>query len=364
MRNGDKGATEVEHMDSAKSNNDVGAFLVNWNLRNLPGCNGSSPLPDVGIKGTVIGTYPIDGWRTYYVEVPKDGRKKDIVGRMISPEMRNTPWDEKRVVLLPDYQCSMDYDLRRLRSIVSGWSEIGIPDDVPCAALAVKCIGSWGDEGREAQTITLLLVWSDGTARLMTLDYAEGPIEDCCTPEWYTESSPLLSIEKALPRMEGTFDNLRWEGMWYSIFSIPACLGNGLDGSSGACDYPLWRHEWKYDEKPAFRLDLGRILSAVGYLFGVRTGWPAGAGEGGSGGLDRAGGEGASSMGLDAMGREGERPGGDSQAANRASESDGTEDGSAVHDVAAVAPRNARRQSGRARDVSGSHTVINASGGE
>ena len=162
--------------------------------------------------------------------------------------------------------CEQDVDIEQLRIVVKNWCNIGIPEDVPCIAVSIKCKGFYSDY-REAQYVTVLTIWNDAVARITTLDWFEGPLEDCITPEWYMETTPLMNLETALERIENIYDNTGWENTSFSILTIPTCLGACLGGDREEGAYSLWNHEWKYTDHTDLSSDLSSLLSRVQTLF-------------------------------------------------------------------------------------------------
>jgi hypothetical protein len=219
--------------------------------------------------GTDLGEYPIDAWKPLFLETPRDGHKKDITGRFNSAmgiSIENTKWNFKRVISLPIYSATRNYDVKRLKILVKYWNDIGFPDDIPCLALAVKCRGFYSDY-REAQYVTVLTVWSDAVARIISLDWAEGPLEDCITPEWHIESTSLLNVSSAIDKIQRLHKNIPWENPSFSIYAIPSCLGNRLHGKMVDSSYPLWNHEWKYTDLAELKDDLTLLFSTIQEIF-------------------------------------------------------------------------------------------------
>jgi hypothetical protein len=221
-------------------------FILSWNLRNILETPSILSPEEFCIIGTDLGEYPIDAWKPLFLETPRDGYKK--------------------VVSLPIYSHTQNYDVKRLKILIKYWNDIGFPDDIPCLALAVKCRGFYSDY-REAQYVTVLIVWSDAVARIISLDWAEGPLEDCITPEWYVESTSLLNLRRAIEKMQRLYKNISWENPSFSIYAIPSCLGNGLHGKIVDSSYPQWNHEWGYTDLTELKDDLTLLFSTIQEIF-------------------------------------------------------------------------------------------------
>ena len=244
-------------------------IILSWNLRNILERPSMLAPEEFCIIGTDLGKYPIDAWKPYFLEIPRGRCKKDIVGRFHSAmgiNIENTKWNLKRTVNLPIYSHTQDYDIERLKIVIKHWYDIGFPDDIPCLALAVKCRGFYSDN-REAQYVTVLTIWNDAVARIISLDWFEGPLEDCITPEWYIETTPLLNLKDAVKRMRNIYKNNNWDNSSFSIYTIPSCLGHELHGNMQDTSYNLWNHEWRYSDIAELKDDMNLLFSTIYWIF-------------------------------------------------------------------------------------------------
>lgn len=251
---------------SGKISSTISSFILSWNLRNLPSLQSIISPETFRITATYPGKFPVDAWKPYFLEIPRYGSKKDIVGRgfrVFNIGMESTGWDYRRIIPIPTYISNKHTNIENLKTIIKHWDNAFIPDDIPCLALAVKTTGYYSD-GREAQSVSVLSMWKDAVGRIVSLDWAEGPLEDCPTPEWYIETSPLLNIDCAFRRMQKNYENIpSWEGSVFSIYAIPHCLGHGLQGKKNSTSYEQWKIEWEYDKHTDLRMDLNIILSEI-----------------------------------------------------------------------------------------------------
>jgi len=244
-------------------------FILSWNLRNILPNPSTLTTDQPTIIGTCLGEYPIDGWGKYFVETPINGHRKDITGRSnnaVSIGLNTTKCNQRRTINFPIYSHIQDFNIDNLKIVFRNWSEIGLSDDIPCLALAVKHRGFYSDY-REAQYVTILTVWNDGVARIISLDWYEGPLEDCITPEWYMDTTPLLNLKEALVKMRNIHESTQWANPIFSFYAIPKCLGRCLNGEFSRNSYDLWDYEWKYSDFPKFENDLNVILSKIFEIF-------------------------------------------------------------------------------------------------
>jgi len=216
-----------------------------------------------------LGEHPIDGWETCFLEVPKNGEKKDITGRMntVSSQGTNsTVWDLKRIVNLPKYRNCKNVNMDYFKTIIKHWNYYQISDDIPVLAIALKCHGNYSDL-REAQYISVLLIWNDSVCRIITLEWFEGPLEDCITPEWYLKSTHLLNLELAFKALQDSNKKSNLINPVYSIFLNPLCLGAGLNGQVNESSYKQWGDEWKYRDHSELLQDLDLLFSRIQEIF-------------------------------------------------------------------------------------------------
>ncbi len=247
-------------------------FSLTWNIRNITHLKFNTEQDDFGIINSSIGEYPIDSYGNIPLEIPADARRSDVSGRSNYKTIEELEYKEpnnSRVIKLPCYSRGNILDLRQLRLLIRHWSEILLGDNIPCIALATKCRGFYADQ-REAQVINVLAVWSDSTARILTLEWFEGPLDDCITPEWHFRATPVMNLPNALGRACDPSSNINWEGLCFALYTIPACLGQGFQVTPRKSPYPSWGNEWLYDNNLLFKKDLETALGTVRGLFSVR----------------------------------------------------------------------------------------------
>ena len=244
-------------------------LFLSWNLRNIVDNSPDLTAGGFGLIGTRPGEYPIEGWDPYLLEVPRDGMRRDISGRFSDPSnigVQNLAWDLQRTVNLPVYINSNNADKELLKIIIRNWNELRFPEDIPCFALAVKCHSNYTDV-REAQCVNVLLIWNDEVCRIMTLDWYEGPEDDCITPEWYINATPLMYLREAFKKIKELYKTRQLENPVYSIYSLPSCLGSALKGKISEEYHKQWGYERKYSEHIEFVQDLIQLFSGIQDLF-------------------------------------------------------------------------------------------------
>jgi len=244
-------------------------FILTWNMRNLGHGPAGPDRPQFCIEGSLQGQYPLDGWRPYPIEVTARPIKSGIAGRGFSAfgiAPGTAPWEPGRVVRLPLYRDCEALEPDQLRTLFLRWPEIFLTNDLPCLAVAAKISGRYCED-REAQSVTVLLAWSDGAARLVNLDWAEGPLEDCVTPEWCVQRGELTNLRAALGELAGVHRNISWNGPRYFLYAIPSCLGSGLAGTRTKSAYAPWTAEWAYQDYPTMSRDLSLLVSRIRQAF-------------------------------------------------------------------------------------------------
>jgi len=252
----------------------VEPFILSWNLRNLANAPAGSGRPRFRIERSLLGEYPLDGWRPFPIEVTARPVKSGIAGRGfsafgIAPE--TAPWEPGRAVRLPLYRDCENPEARELGTLFLRWPEIFLTDDLPCLAVAAKATGRYCED-REAQSVAVLLAWSDGAARLVNLDWAEGPLEDCITPEWCVQRGELTNIDAVLGELAQVHRKVTWGSPRYFLYAIPSCLGSGLGGTRTEPAYAPWTAEWAYSDYPAMGRDLELLVSRIRQAFVMERG--------------------------------------------------------------------------------------------
>lgn len=247
-------------------------FLLRWNLRNSIDPIQFGQSDRFAVVGTEAGRYPIEDWEPHYLEVPRNNvMKKILTGRMnksVSYENETSKQDFRRVIKLPRYVNTDSVDMDVLKLIIRYWRDIHIPDDIPAIALAVKYHGNYS-EVREAKRVHILLVWNDGMCRITTLEWFEGPEEDCITPEWYVSNSNLLGLQQGIQRMRSTCNGCNWHNPVFSIFTLPSNMTNVLQGEVYDFSNDQWNTESKYRDHQTMRSDLETLFSQIQYLFTI-----------------------------------------------------------------------------------------------
>jgi len=248
----------------------IAPLSLSWNLRNAMDSPSMLFPGQFSFEGIGRGEYPIDAWRPFPLEVPAGGTKTDISGRMnhaFGVAFNGPGWNWLRTVNLPIYHNGDSLDMGELATIIRHWPKAAM-DDLPCISLAVKRRG-WYGEDRETQSVTVLVVWGDSASRIVTLDWSEGQLEDCVTPEWCIHASPLMDVRHACAEMGHAILGVSWDRPRYSMFILPTCLGRNLHGVSVDAPYKFWKREWIYENHSALKMDLCRLLSEIVQLFGI-----------------------------------------------------------------------------------------------
>jgi hypothetical protein len=255
-----------------------GLSLVWGSLRNL------LDFPNVTIPGqirlvnTIPGHFPIDSYNPVPLELPRGGSRVDLSGRFNS--LNSKLWKEicgkqtlrARIVQLPLYAYSSKISYKEAKKTFSTmleiWDQTLIPESVPCAGLAIRIRGGYCNE-REAEFVFVLLIWPNMIARILQLDWYEGPLEDCISPEWYIKSSLTLPLHEAFKQTTNFVINLpNWSDLRMSLSPKPAFLGfRLLNGTRRREEVGGWLCEWDYDSKQDFLEDSNQLVKDMENLF-------------------------------------------------------------------------------------------------
>lgn len=252
--------------------------LVWGSLRNLLDFPNVTIPEEIRLVDTIPGHFPIDSYNPVPLEIPKGGAKSDLSGRFNS--LSSHLWNDicgkiplrARIVQLPLYTYSSNMSYKEARktylSMLKNWNQTLIPESVPCAALALRVRGDYSNE-RESEFVFVLLIWPSMVARTLQLDWYEGALEDCISPEWYVKSSLTLPLQVAFSQTRNFVMNLpNWNNLKMTLSPKPAFLGFRLKNENRRReDAGGWFCEWDYDSKQNFLEDSNTIIEDMETLF-------------------------------------------------------------------------------------------------
>ncbi len=251
--------------------------LIWGNLRNSVHFDAVEVPGEIKIVGTTTGEFPVNSYRPIFLEVPKNNEKSYTVGRghySFGTKFKGVNWSRKRIMTLPVYDDFGDASIDDLGRIFRFWESAMVPDEIPCVAIAVKSSG-WYCEERLIQSAAVLAIWYDGYGKILGLDWAEGPLEDCITPEWRISSTEILPLDGALAEMERICSRPpHGKDVVFSIYAKPPCLCNGLQGKKAEHPQKTWRHEWTYQKHCDLTKDLGLVLGKIKSIFSIQIQLP------------------------------------------------------------------------------------------
>ena len=244
--------------------------LIWGNLRNLIDFDSLIIPSDLSLVSTTPGVFPVNNFHPIFLEVPKSLKKFDISGRKNFSQIfieKNLGWLPRRIISLPKYENDKNADPECLKSIIQLWERALIPEEIPCIGLGVNITGQNSD-GRESQYVTVLLIWANQKTRILELDWFEGPLDDCITPEWYLQVSEIMNLRNALNRMRKILKMpLNLENPLFSIYSIPPCLGRSVQNKWEESDHAGWRYKFSFHKHEKWTKALESILSQIHALF-------------------------------------------------------------------------------------------------
>jgi len=227
--------------------------------------------------GRVSGEYPVYAYYGIFLEIAKENKREDLSGRFnfsgsnAGQTLYTNFWHPVRSIPLPLFETDPDLSFQELKEgynqLLEEWYYSSIPDNIPSAAIALKTHGNYCDE-REAQRINVLLVYPNSTARLMFLDFFEGGMDDCISPEWYLSSSQLMPVETAIQEItEIALKKPELQRVCSSLFVKPNFFGDILQGKRTENNDSEWGFEWIYNSHSDLTNDLSTLLDEFQSIF-------------------------------------------------------------------------------------------------
>ena len=252
--------------------------LMWGHLRNIVDFENVTIPRSVRLVGSVCGEFPVDAYSPIFLEIAKEHKREDLSGRFncsgsyAGQILYSNFWHPVRSIPLPLFENDPDLSMQEFRNgyshLLEEWDNSSIPDNLPCAAVSLKTHGNYCDE-REAQRITVLLVYPNRLARIMYLDFFEGAMDDCISPEWYLSDSKLMPIDVAIQSVaQISVNQPGWQRVCSSISIKPNFLGNVLDrGNKLETDERKWRFEWTYHNQTDLIPDFNNLLDELRSFF-------------------------------------------------------------------------------------------------
>ncbi len=255
----------------------IGELALVWSsLRNILDFEDVYVPCRVALINAERGQFPVDSHTPIFLEIPSEDMKRDLSGRFGHLRLdtwRMLPqqnWSPSRTILLPVYAYDSGLEPTELRhifmSIIRQWNTSLIPDNIACAALAVNCIGNYTDE-RQAQRCFVLLLWANGSANILDLDWFQGPLEDCISAEWYMHWLRIMTWPTAFDTFKQMISSKsRLTSSRLSVFIKPAWLGDLLSVKREYSEnHPEWEYEWVYTDHTRCYEDVVRVLNELRY---------------------------------------------------------------------------------------------------
>ncbi len=256
-------------------------FPLIWgHLRNLIDFEDVLIPRSVRLVGTISGEFPVDSYFPIFLEIAKEQKREDLYGRFncsgsyTIQALCTNYWHPVRHIPLPHIEIDTELSMQELRTgyihLLEEWQNSCIPDNIPCAAISLKIHGNYCDE-REAQKIDVLLIYPNHNARIMHLDFFEGAMDDCISPEWYLSVSKVMSIEEGLARMNEIVSyTSELQRPLSSIAVKPNFLGYLLvNGKKNETSIRKWGFEWTYNSQSDLTNDLKTLLDEIQAIFAM-----------------------------------------------------------------------------------------------
>ncbi|MGV9169542.1 MAG: hypothetical protein ACOC38_06315 [Promethearchaeia archaeon] len=246
-------------------------FSLIWgNMRNLIDFTTIRVPSRIRLIGSIPGQFPVDAYYPIFLEEPRDGKRSNLFGRhnhsnrVTWNQLGKPDWKNMRISPLPVYNYEEGIDLETLRHVfpwlVGEWDSSLVPAGIPCSAMAATMRGDYC-EGREAQLALVTLLWANGTAKQLKLEWFQGPLDDCVSPEWHLHTSSIISVAQST---HSTRDYIRnapsWSRPSFSLFVNPTCIAEAIvSKAEGTRQQKGWDYGFYYTDEDDFRAETIRV---------------------------------------------------------------------------------------------------------
>ncbi len=248
-------------------NSSLNYSLIWSHLRNLVDLNEIKIPGSLKLVDTIQGRFPVEAYKPIFFECAKKNSKQHLLARS-NTFNGSVDWFFNRIIDMPIYEFDEEISEGEFKdkwqSLLRQWYYTNMPENIPCIAIATRIIGNYCDE-REGQFLFVILIWHNKVARIFTLDWYEGPLEDCISPEWYIKSSPIISIDNIFSEINNIVNQLpNWKNQIYSIFLNPSFFGKYITKMSQKTSFnSIWKDEFRYNQKENFIQDLSNITRRI-----------------------------------------------------------------------------------------------------
>ncbi|MFC1986336.1 hypothetical protein ACFLWC_05030 [Chloroflexota bacterium] len=112
--------------------------------------------------------------------------------------------------------------------------------------------------------VSVFAVWTDGASVLLELDWCEGSLEDCVSPEWHLRASSFLKIRDGLDRLRRVCRNSpMWEDCSFYLYVIPSFLGSYLLVRGKSIASKIWQEEWSYPKRAELMDASSQVIATI-----------------------------------------------------------------------------------------------------
>ena len=112
--------------------------------------------------------------------------------------------------------------------------------------------------------VSVFAVHTDGASVLLELDWCEGSLEDCVSPEWHLRASSFLTMKDGLDRFRRVCHNSpMWEDCSFYLYVIPPFLGSYLLSRGKRMTSKIWQEEWSYPKHAELMDASSQVIATI-----------------------------------------------------------------------------------------------------
>jgi hypothetical protein len=207
--------------------------------------------------------FPIHARTPVHVEIPPNGIKSSSPGLFGFPEQNANDGDYPHTLRFPVYHGQETVTLRAYDAFKTDGAGQALAK-VPVVAIATSVFSI--EDGKVAQTHSVLPIWNDGSSVLIKLVLSEGEVsEGTPNPEWHMSASGGLPLSMGLDQLERVSrPPAGAQASRFELHLTPWLLAARLLQNEGKpTSHRVWQRGWRFETAGDFSAALSRITGSL-----------------------------------------------------------------------------------------------------